>query len=82
MPHVNIDNIYSQILLLSDTDKERLYQRMQKELRENSNIVAYTTAGQPLTEKQYIAKIEKAIEQAERGELITDEELQKEIEMW
>jgi len=79
---VNIDNIYSQILLLSDTDKERLYQRMQKELRENSNIVAYTTAGQPLTEKQYIAKIEKAIEQAERGELITDEELQKEIEMW
>ena len=82
MPHVNIDNIYSQILLLSDTDKERLYQRMQKELRENSNIVAYTTAGQPLTKKQYIAKIEKAIEQAERGELITDEELQKEIEMW
>ena len=82
MPHVNIDNIYSQILLLSDTDKEKLYQRMQKELRENSNIVAYTTAGQPLTEKQYIAKIEKAIEQAERGELITDEELQKEIEMW
>jgi len=82
MPHVNIDNIYSQILLLSDTDKERLYQRMQKELRENSNIVAYTTASQPLTEKQYIAKIEKAIEQAERGELITDEELQKEIEMW
>jgi predicted transcriptional regulator len=82
MPHVNIDNIYSQIQLLSDTDKERLYQRMQKELRENSNIVAYTTAGQPLTEKQYIAKIEKAIEQAKRGELITDEELQKEIEMW
>jgi len=82
MPHVNIDNIYSQILLLSDTDKERLYQRMQKELSKDSNIAAYTTAGQPLTEKQYIAKIEQAIEQAERGELITDEELQKEIEMW
>ena len=82
MQHTSIDNSYNQIMLLSDTDKERFYQRMQKELSESKNIVAYTTAGQPLTEKQYIAKIEKAIEQAERGELITDEELQKEIETW
>ena len=55
---------------------------MQKELYESQNIVAYTTAGQPLTEKQYIAKIEKAIKQADRGELIMDDELQKEIETW
>jgi len=82
MQHTSIDNIYSQIMLLSNIDKERLYRRMQNELNENQNIVAYTTAGQPLTEKQYIAKIEKAIEQADRGELITDDELQKEIETW
>jgi predicted transcriptional regulator len=82
MQHENIDNIYNQIMLLSDTDKKRLYQRMQNELHGNQTIVAYTTAGQPLTEKQYVTKIEKAIEQADRGELITDEELQKEIEAW
>ena len=82
MQHTSIDNIYSQIMLLSNIDKERLYRRMQNELNENQNIVAYTTAGQPLTEKQYIAKIEKAIEQADRGELITDDELQKDIETW
>ena len=82
MQHVSIDNIYSQIMLLSDTDKERLYLRMQKELHENQKIVAYTTSGQPLTEKQYVEKIERAIKQADRGELITDEELQKEIETW
>ena len=82
MQHTSIDNIYSQIMLLSDSDKEKLYRRMQNELHGSQNIVSYTNAGQPLTEKQYIAKIEKAIEQANRGELITDEELQKEIETW
>jgi len=82
MQHEKIDNIYSQIMLLSDADKKRLYQRMQSELLVNQNIVAYTTTGQPLTEKQYIAKIEKAIKQADRGELITNEELEKEIETW
>ena len=82
MQHENIDSIYNQIMLLSDTDKNRLYQRMQSELLVRQNIVAYTTTGQPLTENQYIAKIEKAIKQADRGELITDDELEKEVETW
>jgi len=55
---------------------------MQSELLVRQNIVVYTTTGQPLTENQYIAKIEKAIKQADRGELITDEELEKEVETW
>jgi len=82
MKHTSIDIIYNQILLLSETDKERLYQRMQNELRGGQNTVAYSTAGQPLTQKQYIEKITKAIEQANRGELISDEALQNEIETW
>ena len=82
MQYASIENIYTQIMLLSDTDKVRLFRRMQKELHTTQNIVAYTTAGQSLTEKQYLAKIENAIKQADRGELITDEELQKEIETW
>ena len=45
-------------------------------------IVAYTTAGMPLTQKQYIEKIEKAMEEADKGELITDEDLEKEIATW
>ena len=82
MEHTSLDNIYNEIMLLSEADKERLFKRMQKELHENKKIVAYTTAGQPLTKKQYVEKIEKALAEAERGELITDEELQKEIETW
>jgi len=82
MQCTSIENIYTQIMLLSDMDKARLFRRMQKELHTTQNVVAYTTAGQPLTEEQYLAKIENAIKQADRGELITDEELQKEIETW
>ncbi|MCL2739415.1 MAG: hypothetical protein FWE30_08230 [Bacteroidales bacterium] len=82
MKHTSIDTIYSQILLLSETDKERLYQRMQNELRAGQDVVAYSTVGKPLTQKQYIQKVTKAIEQANRGELITDEALQNEIETW
>ena len=82
MKQANLENIYSEIMLLSDTDRQKLYSRMQKELYQNNEIVAYTTSGMPLTREQYIEKIEKAIAEANRGELITDEELEKEIATW
>ena len=78
----NLENIYSDIMLLPRADRQKLYSRMQKELYQDNEIVAYTTAGMPLTQKQYIEKIEKAIAEADRGELITDEELEKEIATW
>ena len=55
---------------------------MREELYQNTEIVAYTTTGKPLTKSEYIEKIEKAIAEADRGELITDEELEKEIATW
>ena len=45
-------------------------------------IVAYTTSGKPLSQEQYVRKIEKAIAEADRNELITDDELEKEIATW
>ena len=78
----SLENVYSDVMLLKETDRQKLYSRMQKELYQNNEIVAYTTAGLPLTRKQYIEKIEKAIAEADRGELITDEELEKEIATW
>ena len=42
----------------------------------------YIVDGEPLTQEQYVEKIEKAITEADKGELITDDELQKEIETW
>jgi hypothetical protein len=82
MEQANIESIYREIMFLSEVDKSKLYLRMQKELYNNQKIIAYTTAGKPLNTKEYIEKIGNAIAQANREELITDEELQKEIETW
>ena len=82
MKHINVENIYNEIVLLSDSDRNNLYNRIKKEFFQNKEIVAYTTAGEPLSKKQYIEKIERAIVEADEGELITDDELVKEIETW
>jgi len=77
-----LENIYSDIMLLSRVDRQKLYRRMQKELYQDNEIVAYTTAGMSLTRKQYIEQINIGLRQIENGELITDEELEKEIATW
>jgi len=82
MKHTNLDNVYNELMLLSDTDRKKLYERMKKELYQDSDIVAYTTAGKPLTHSEYIEQINFGLRQIENGEMITDEELQKEIETW
>jgi hypothetical protein len=82
MENLDMNRISNAILLLSDVDKSRLYAWMRKEFFKQDEIVAYTTAGLPLTHAQYIEKINKAIVQADKGELITDEELQQEMATW
>jgi len=82
MEHTSLDNIYNEIMLLSETDKERLFKRIQKELYENKKIIAYTTAGKPLTCSEYIEEINVGLRQIESGDVLTDEELQKEIDTW
>lgn len=48
----------------------------------HEEIVAVTVQGQPLTKKQYIARIDEARAQFKRGESITTEELIKEMKTW
>ena len=55
---------------------------MKKDFQKKDEVIAFSADGKPLTQKQYIEKIEKAIAEANNGELITDNELQKEIETW
>ena len=82
MKHTSIENIYNEIMLLSDYDRYKLYNRIKKEFNQDREIVAYTTAGEPLSQKQYVEKIEKAIAEADRNKLITDDELDNEIVSW
>jgi hypothetical protein len=82
MKQINLDNIYRDIMLLSDFDKNRLYERMKAEIFQNSEIVAYTTSGKPLTKKEYIEQVNMGLRYIENGEMISDEVLEKEIELW
>jgi hypothetical protein len=79
MAHLNIDRIYSEILLLSDTDRNKLYSRMQKAFYQNSEIVAYTTDGKALTIEQYQKRLNDGIKQCINDESIGLEELSKEL---
>jgi len=82
MKQMSLENIYSEIMLLSDTDRYMLYNTMRTELCQNSEIIAYTTNGKPLTKNEYIEQINIGLNQIESGETITDDELRKEIATW
>jgi len=79
MKHVSIDNIYNDIMLLPDSDRNKLYNRMKKEFYQNAEIVAYTTEGDALTLEQYKKRVHTGIEQCMRGESIDLEDLSKEL---
>ena len=55
---------------------------MKNEFHKGNEIVAYSTSGKPLTKNEYIEQINIGLRQIENGEMITDDELQKEIETW
>jgi len=82
MKYTSLENIYNEIMLLSNIDRQKLYNRMGKEFCQDNEIVAYTTAGKPITKNEYVEQINIGLRQIENGEMITDDELQKEIETW
>lgn len=82
MERLNVESIYKEIVLLSDTDRDRLYNRIKNEFYKDKKIVAYKTTGEPLTRSQYIERINIGLQQIENGEVLTMDELQKEIDTW
>lgn len=51
-------------------------------LLEKEMTVGYTTDGKPLTKKQYNLRLERAEAQLKNGEIISQEDLEKESENW
>ena len=82
MENISAESIYSEIILLSDYERDKLYNRMKRNFYQNSEIVAYTIVGKPLLKNDYIEQINIGLKQIENGEIITDDELQMEIETW
>lgn len=54
----------------------------QKKIEEESNIVAYSVLGEPLTKEMYIEKVKDADATMDAGKFITSEELEKRIDSW
>jgi hypothetical protein len=79
MKQASLENIYSEIMLLSNFDREKLYNRMKTELYQSNEIVAYTTSGEALTMEQYKKRINLGIEQCIKGESIGLEDLTKDL---
>ena len=75
----NVESIYNEIVLLSNADRDNLFNRMKMEFYRNSEIVAYTTDGKALTHELYKKRVNASIEQCMRGESIGLEELSKEL---
>jgi hypothetical protein len=82
MELATVDRLYNEIMLLSVSSKDILYDRIRSDVYRNSEIVAYSTAGKPLTKNEYIEQIKIGLNQIANGEVITDNELQREIETW
>ena len=82
MALATVDRLYDEIMLLSVSNKDILYDRIRKDLYPENEIVAYSTAGKPLTKNEYIEQIKIGLKQIANGEVITDDELQREIETW
>lgn len=51
-------------------------------LLDHEMIVGYTVKGEPLTLESYNKRLEKAEQQLEAGEFISQEDLEKEAENW
>jgi len=79
MAHLNVESIYNEIVLLSNTDRDNLFNRMKNEFYQSNNIIAYTANNKMLTQEQYQQRVNLGIEQCMRGESIDLEELSKEL---
>jgi len=76
------ESIFSEILLLSDLEREKLLNRIKRGFNTNNEIVALTVTGKPMSKNDYLEQIKIGLRQVENGEMISDDELKKEIETW
>ena len=67
--------------LLVNVKNQNLVNRIKSILKEEM-IVGYTTSGEPLTLKQYNARLVKAEKQIANGEVTSQEDFEKESEQW
>lgn len=50
--------------------------------KENADIVAYTTSGEPVNLNQYKAKIKRGLDDVKAGRITSSKDLREEIKTW
>ena len=78
---MNIETTKLELMqLLLQTQKPSLLERIKKVF--DTEIVAYTAEGKPLSKSAYRKELLEAEAEIERGEFITQEDLEQESENW
>lgn len=66
---------------IAETDDVKVLSKLQKYVKElldkEDKIIAYTSAGKPLTQSAYKKDIDAAIAEADKGEVISQEDMEK-----
>jgi hypothetical protein len=70
------------IKLLLEEKQETVLKKVHQLLSNEEEIVAYTGSGKPLSRKEYNKRLAEAEKQIERGEYLTQEELEKQAKTW
>jgi hypothetical protein len=79
MGHLNVEHIYGEIMLLSDSDRSKLYSRIKNELYQSDESAVCTIFGEPLTHEQYRQRVNAGIEQCRKGACSSLEDISKEL---
>lgn len=80
-----IDALQSEgMALVKASYDQALLERLKKVLKEGNEgkIVGYEVDGTPITQKQLFAAMQLADQQADRGDFVTLEKLEKEMGSW
>jgi hypothetical protein len=77
------EKVYRQYLNLAPKERARIYNRIKVEFESAEiKVVAYSITGEPLTQNQFIAEINEAIAEGDRGEIVSNEDYLKERAKW
>lgn len=75
------DFIHSHLHQVDENLINEVYQKMHSHL-DNDPVIGYDETGKVINKSQFIADLQEAESQIERGEYLTIEDLEKESEQW
>lgn len=83
---MSVAHVKQQLLKYIDLADERMiramYAMLQNYLQEEDQIVAFSTQGQPLTKKDMIEALDKAVDDVEQGKGLSSDDIRNDKKNW